>query len=83
MRSARMASATPLRCTIPQDNGYFGIDNAHMVRASRGPGGRSSVVRDHLHRGESVRPYIYSDADTLADDFWREVDAVLKKEGIE
>ena len=61
----------------------FGIDNAHVVRATRGPAGRSSAARDHLHRGESMRPYAYRDADTLMDDFWREVEAILKKEGIE
>ena len=59
----------------------FGIDNAHVVRVSRGPAGRSSAAHDHLHRGESVRPS--GDADTLMDDFWREVEAILKKEGIE
>lgn len=61
----------------------FGIDNAHLVRLTRGPAGRSSAARDHAHRGESVRRYAYRDADTLIDDFWREVEAILKKEGIE
>jgi hypothetical protein len=36
-----------------------------------------------LHRGESVRRYDFRDADTLIDDFWREVEAILKNEGIE
>jgi hypothetical protein len=61
----------------------FGIDNAHLVRSTRGPAGRSSALRDHLHRGETVRPYVYRDADTLIDDFWREVVATLRKAGIE
>ncbi len=61
----------------------FGIDNAHVVRVRRGPASRSSAVRDHLHRGETVRPYQYRDADTLIDDFWREVEAMLKEAGIE
>lgn len=61
----------------------FGIDNAHVVRSTRGPAGRSQRARDHLHRGEAVRPYVYRDADTLIDDFWREVAAILKREGIE
>jgi hypothetical protein len=30
-----------------------------------------------------VRPYIYRDADTLIDDFWREVEAILKRKGVE
>jgi predicted transcriptional regulator len=42
----------------PHDSGgrrVFGIDNAHSIRPTRGPSGRSSTVRDHLHRGDSVR----------------------------
>lgn len=61
----------------------FGIDNAHVARLTRGPASRSSTARDHLHRGESVRPYAYRDADTLMDDFWREVETILKREGVE
>lgn len=61
----------------------FGIDNAHAVRLNRGPAGRSSSVRDHVHRGDSVRGYVYEDAGTLLDDFWREVENLLKREGIE
>lgn len=66
----------------PGGRRVFGIDNAHLVRLTRGPAGRSSAVRDHLHRGEAVQRYSYRDAETLIDDFWREVEAVLKKEGI-
>ena len=61
----------------------FGIDNAHLIRVTRGPASRSSTARHHLHRGESVRPYAYRDADTLMDDFWREVEAILTREGVE
>ena len=61
----------------------FGIDNAHPIRVTRGPASRSSTARDHLHRGESVRLYAYRNADTLIDDFWREVEALLKREGVE
>ena len=67
----------------PAERRVFGIDNAHVVRLTSGPAGRSSSSRDHLHRGESVRPYAHRDAETLMDDFWREVEAVLKKEGVE
>jgi len=61
----------------------FGLDNAHVVRLTGGPAGRSSGAREHVHRGEMVRRYAYRDADTLMDDFWREVEAMLKKEGVE
>jgi hypothetical protein len=36
-----------------------------------------------LHRHETVRPYRYRSADTLLDDFGREVEAILRKAGIE
>ena len=67
----------------PTGRRVFGIDNAHVIRLTRGPAGRSSAAHDHLHRGESVRPYAYRDAETLMDDFWREVEAILKREGVE
>jgi len=67
----------------PAGRRVFGIDNAHVVSVTRGPAGRSSAAHDHMHRGESVRPYAYRDPDTLMDDFWREVEAILKREGVE
>jgi hypothetical protein len=71
--------------TLHDPNGerIFGIDNAHAVRTTRGPAGRQRREHDHLHRRETVRPYHYRDADTLLDDFGREVEAILRKEGIE
>lgn len=67
----------------PGGQRVFGIDNAHLVRLTKGPAGRSSAAHDHVHRLDVVRRYVYRDADTLMDDFWREVEAVLKREGIE
>jgi len=67
----------------PGGRRVFGIDNAHAVPSRRGPSRRSSAAQDHLHREDVVRPYAYRDADSLLDDFWREVDAFLKKRGIE
>ena len=61
----------------------IGIDNAHPVRRTSGPGGKRALRRDHLHRGKSVRPYPHRSADDLLDDFWNEVAAVLRREGIE
>ncbi|HEY4774217.1 MAG TPA: DUF6516 family protein [Xanthobacteraceae bacterium] len=67
----------------PGGRRVFGVDNAHLVRSTRGPGGRSAARRDHLHRGEAVRTYVYRDADTLMDHFWREVVAIVNKAGEE
>jgi hypothetical protein len=65
------------------DQRVFGIDNAHVVRLGRGPAGRSRQSADHLHRGETIRPYVYHDAETLLDDFWREVHVILKAAGVQ
>jgi hypothetical protein len=54
-----------------------------QIRFTSGPARRSRSQRDHLHRGDNVRPYSYRDAETLLDDFWREVESILRKEGIE
>ena len=43
----------------------------------------SAAAQDHLHRDDSVRPYDYRDAESLLEDFWRQVDAALKTRGIE
>jgi hypothetical protein len=67
----------------PGGRRVFGIDNAHVVRIVTGPAGRKGASSDHLHRSDSVHRYAYRDADTLISDFWQEVEAVLKKKGIE
>jgi hypothetical protein len=59
-----------------------GFDNAHPVRISAGPAGRSRSVVDHTHRLQTLRAYDYQDAATLLADFWAEVDAVLKERGV-
>lgn len=53
-----------------------GFDNAHAVAGSRH--GR----KDHKHRHKATRPYDYKDAGTLLEDFWEEVDAMLKRRGV-
>jgi len=59
-----------------------GFDNAHPVRAARGPGGRGKGPHDHKHRLKTTRMYQYQDGATLLADFWREVDSVLKEKGV-
>lgn len=59
-----------------------GFDNAHPVRPTSGPSGRKRRRRDHKHRFHNVRAYDYADAATLLQDFWVEVDAVLKERGV-
>ena len=55
----------------PDGTRLAGFDNAHPVRQ------RSE--RDHRHRLRTIRPYNYADTATLLEDFWREVDQVLRE----
>jgi hypothetical protein len=59
----------------PDGTRLVGFDNAHGVRASRGPAGARKEL-DHRHRLGTTRPYRYSGADQLLEDFWREVYAL-------
>ena len=65
----------------PDGTRLVGYDNAHPVRERRGPGRRTRAERDHRHRLGDIRRYDYADAATLLEDFWSEVDAVLKDRG--
>jgi hypothetical protein len=65
----------------PSGERIVGFDNAHSVAAQEGPGGRRTAF-DHRHRFRTVRPYDYRDAASLLEDFWSQVDAVLKEKGV-
>lgn len=65
----------------PDGERLVGFDNAHRAPGPRG-GGRRQVAYDHRHRLRTVRPYDYSDAATLLEDFWREVEAVMAELGV-
>ena len=64
----------------PDGTRLVGFDNAHAVRERRGPGARR-VESDHRHRLRTVRPYDYTDAATLLEDFCKEMDGVLRERG--
>ena len=57
----------------------LGFDNAHPIAEGSGPGARTRIEYDHLHKGERVRFYDYRDAATLLSDFWEEADRILKE----
>ena len=65
----------------PDGERLVGSDNAHGVREGGGPGTRRRRERDHRHRLRSIRPYEYTDAAALLEDFWKEVDEVLRERG--
>ncbi len=58
------------------------FDNAHPVKVGSGPAARTTGANDHVHRGGKVRPYGYTNAEALMNDFWVAVDGHLKKEGV-
>ena len=66
----------------PDGTRLVGFDNAHSVRDSQRPGGKSRGPSDHKHRMETIRPYRFKDAATLLEDFWAEVDGVLREKGV-
>jgi hypothetical protein len=66
----------------PDGSRLVGFDNAHAVRESQRPGGKSRGPHDHKHRMGTVRPYRFKDAATLLEDFWAEVDGVLREKGV-
>ena len=74
-----------LSCSLtlhaPHGARLVGFDNAHPVRERHGPGTRRRTERDHRHRLRVVGAYEYKDAVTLLEDFWNEVDGVLRERG--
>jgi hypothetical protein len=63
---------------------FVRFDNAH---ASVRPGGRfvkTTKAYDHWHRSENDpgRPYVFTTATQLLEDFWREVKRVMNEKGI-
>ena len=68
----------------PDGTRLVGFDNAHGVRARGSRFRRAPTADDHWHRTErdAGRPYRFVDADTLVQDFFREVRRILKDRGI-
>ncbi|MGF6919454.1 hypothetical protein OKW41_004965 [Paraburkholderia sp. UCT70] len=57
----------------------LGFDNAHPIREGSGPGARTRIEYDHKHAGERIRFYEYADAAKLLEDFWTEVETVMRE----
>jgi hypothetical protein len=68
----------------PDGTRLVGFDNAHGVPALGSRFAKRSSGSDHWHRTEADpgRPYTFKDADTLLQDFFREVRRVLDERGI-
>ena len=66
----------------PDGERLLGYDNAHPVRERRGPTKKENNTNDHTHRKKTIRRYKYVDAEKLINDFWTDVDRVLKEHGV-
>lgn len=68
----------------PDSTRLLGFDNAHRVPAIGSRFNRRPQTHDHWHRTQNDpgRPYQFKDAETLIDDFFNEVEQVLKERGI-
>ncbi len=66
----------------PTGKRILGYDNAHPTKATDGPGGKKTKSQDHKHRYDTVRPYKFTDAGTLMEDFWTDVEKLLKEKGV-
>jgi hypothetical protein len=68
----------------PDGTRLVGFDNAHGVPPKGSQLKERSPASDHRHRTENDAgtPYEFKDADTLLQDFFREVRGVLRERGI-
>lgn len=63
---------------------YVRFDNSHAVKRPGGPYVKRSKAYDHWHRSEKDRgrPYNFTTATKLLEDFWREVKRVMNERGV-
>ncbi|HEX4079047.1 MAG TPA: DUF6516 family protein [Rhizomicrobium sp.] len=68
----------------PDGTRLIGFDNAHGVPEAGSRFKQRPEAHDHWHRTETDagRPYLFTDADTLLQDFFREVRRILAERGI-
>jgi hypothetical protein len=68
----------------PDGTRLLGFDNAHGVAPAGSKFKRPPEASDHWHRTEEDpgRPYAFTDADRLLQDFFREVRRILADRGI-
>ena len=69
----------------PSGKRLVGFDNAHPVRWMSGRFGRRSVGADHWHRdaADKGRPYEFKSQQRLLEDFFQEVERVLRELGVD
>lgn len=69
----------------PGGERILGYDNAHVPRIATGPAAKSrrrALRYDHRHRKQRTYAYEFESAGKLLEDFWHDVEAMLREEGV-
>jgi Family of unknown function (DUF6516) len=69
----------------PGNERIVGYDNAHSPKIGSGPSSLSrsrALAFDHRHFKGKVTPYEFGSPEKLLEDFWLDVEKILKEEGI-
>jgi len=56
----------------------LGFDNAHAFKPKKNKYGARKITWDHKHNMENIRPYEFESASQLIEDFWQDVEEILK-----
>ncbi len=56
----------------------LGFDNAHTFKPKKNRHMARKLTWDHKHKMEKARPYEFESASRLIDDFWKDVEEILK-----
>ena len=69
----------------PGNDRIVGYDNAHTPKVGGGPSApsrRRALAFDHRHFKGRVSAYVFTSPEKLLEDFWSDVETILKEEGI-
>ena len=56
----------------------LGFDNAHTFKQKKHRYAARKITWDHKHKNEKVRPYEFESASRLIEDFWKDIEEILK-----
>lgn len=56
----------------------LGFDNAHTFKPKKNRYTARKITWDHKHKMEKVRTYEFESASRLIEDFWKDVEKILK-----
>jgi hypothetical protein len=56
----------------------LGFDNAHIFKPKKNKYRARKITWDHKHKIEKIHPYEFESASQLIEDFWEDVEEILK-----